>query len=447
MGLRRTATIVVGLTLALLVAGLPLAAPAPAAAGGFRDVPAGSQFAADVDWLVTEGIASGYRDGTFRPTAPVTRQAMALFLYRFSHPGGGTPACDPDDPGPFSDVAPSDAACGAIRWLVGVGVTSGYDGGVFKPGAAVTRQAMAQFLYRLSHGSAAAPGCTSGPFSDVAPSDAACGAISWLVGVGVTGGYAGGVFKPGAAVTRQAMAAFLHRYWQVLNADLGADVSYPQCPSSRPAGQAFGIVGVNGGKPTTWNPCRTDQLSWAAGSTGATSQPRVQLYVNTANPGAVTPRVPSWPTAGTNRYGTCTGGNDSACAYEYGRARATEDLAAVSSPPDFVWWLDVETLNSWDDTPGGTTRNVAVLEAMTETLRAAGVTTVGLYSTGYQWGVIAGSSVGPDSPLNGLPSWIAGTADVTSAWRNCTRPPLTAGGRVVLAQFIADGFDRNHPCV
>ncbi|MGY1691178.1 S-layer homology domain-containing protein [Geodermatophilus sp. SYSU D01105] len=440
----------VGLALALVLAGLPAAVPASAAGGTFRDVSPGTQFAADIDWLVAQGITGGYADDTYRPTAPVTRQAMALFLHRFSHPRAGTPQCDPGEPGPFPDVPADAQACGAIRWLVGVRVTGGYADGRFKPAAAVTRQAMALFLYRLSHGSAPAPPCTSSPFTDIAASDAACGAIRWLVDGRVTTGFADGGFHPLAPVTRGAMAAFLHRYWTVLNADLGADISYPQCPASRPTGQAFAVVGVNGGNANSTNPCLAGQLNWAAGSTGGTAQPTVQLYVNTGNPGAVSPLPASWPTTGSSPYGTCDGGNSAACSYVYGRARATDDVLnrGVSQPTRYVWWLDVETVNSWDLSNGtaGQARNVAALEGMVDYFREAGVAGVGLYSTSYQWGLIAGSTVGPDSPLNALPSWIAGTADVTSAWRNCSRPPLTRGGQVVLAQFIAGGFDRNHSC-
>jgi hypothetical protein len=45
---------------------------------------------------------------------------------------------------------------------------------------------------------------------------------------------------------------------------VGADVSYPQCGTPMPTGQAFAVVGVNGGRPTTTNPCLADQLAWAA---------------------------------------------------------------------------------------------------------------------------------------------------------------------------------------
>jgi hypothetical protein len=50
----------------------------------FGDVPLGHPFVEDVEWLVAEGIASGYDDGTYRPAAPVSRAAMAAFLHRLA---------------------------------------------------------------------------------------------------------------------------------------------------------------------------------------------------------------------------------------------------------------------------------------------------------------------------------------------------------------------------
>lgn len=52
------------------------------AAQAFSDVPASHVFHNDIAWLARSGIAEGYTDGTFRPTDPVSRQAMAAFLRR-----------------------------------------------------------------------------------------------------------------------------------------------------------------------------------------------------------------------------------------------------------------------------------------------------------------------------------------------------------------------------
>lgn len=76
---------------ALAVLGLAVGIAAGSAATSvwathqFSDVPGTSPFHGDVDWLVGNGITTGYEDGTFRPQAPVSRQAMAAFLHRFSN--------------------------------------------------------------------------------------------------------------------------------------------------------------------------------------------------------------------------------------------------------------------------------------------------------------------------------------------------------------------------
>ena len=77
---------------------------------------------------------------------------------------------------------------------------------------------------------------------------------------------------------------------------VGYDVSYPQCGTPLPADRAFAVVGVNGGLSTRTNPCLTDQLTWAWGSSGVVlSQPKAQLYLNTANPGEILDQVTTWP--------------------------------------------------------------------------------------------------------------------------------------------------------
>jgi len=234
---------------------------------------------------------------------------------------------------------------------------------------------------------------------------------------------------------------------------IGADISWPQCGSAStwPTATAFGIVGVNGGLANNTNPCLSQQLVWAGGSAGGTSQPTLQLYVKTANPGAqasVWPKSNTVPNGGPtvkNPYGTCTGGYDRACSYMYCFTRAYEDstVRGVPSSASHRWWLDVETEGSWQV---DTTQNRADLEGMTAYLTGIGAE-VGLYSTGYQWGKIVGS-VPSSSNLSALPSWIAiGSSTLGTAQQACSGSPLTSGGRIEMVQYIADGFDRNTRCV
>ena len=54
------------------------------AGGGFTDVPPGHPFEDEIAWMDQYEISTGYEDGTFRPGAPVTRQAMAAFMQRLA---------------------------------------------------------------------------------------------------------------------------------------------------------------------------------------------------------------------------------------------------------------------------------------------------------------------------------------------------------------------------
>jgi hypothetical protein len=219
----------------------------------------------------------------------------------------------------------------------------------------------------------------------------------------------------------------------------GYDVSYPQCSGTLPADQAFGIVAVNAGLANTTNPCLDDEIGWAIDSAGGTRQPRVSLYVNTAEPGNKS--VTDWPVNNldplghwhvTDPYGRCVGGNGPACAWQYGWNLAEGDAQSrgVPNPRSYRWWLDVETINSWQS---GATLNRADLEGMVSYLRHIGAS-AGIYSTARQFGPLMGP-VGKTSPLYRLPDWIPGASTLAQARKNCRLAPLTGGGTVTLTQW------------
>lgn len=246
---------------------------------------------------------------------------------------------------------------------------------------------------------------------------------------------------------------------------LGIDISYPQCGIKVPMNHAFGIVGINDGLATTPNPCLSDQLQWAAKAVGGTKQEKVQLYVNTANPGGLGTK--SWPEDNfeasgnfvVNQYGLCNGDDTVACAWQYGWNRAYDDVkvwfpvaaqkAALDTNPSlYVWWLDVELENTWktEKTAFAHASNVAVLEGMASYFASQNIRT-GLYSTAYQWGEITGNKVSETSKLNGLPNWRPGGKSLSTAQQACSATPLTKNGSVVLAQYISRGLDYNYSCV
>lgn len=249
----------------------------------------------------------------------------------------------------------------------------------------------------------------------------------------------------------------------------GYDVSYPQCGKSLPNDHYFGIVGVNGGNAATPNPCLADQLVWQNNAkTSTVNQPRLQLYVNTANPAQDTSYGwTSWPTTPydsngnrpTNPYGECTGNrnNNEACSWLYGWNRsiytegvfqtAANSKGLSSNTADYTWWLDVETMNSWQSgSNDALIKNTAAIEGFGAYYKSKGAK-IGLYSTEVQWTQITGNNIGSGSILNGLPNWRPSGKSLANAKSNCTVAPLTAGGYISLTQYIVKGLDNNHSCI
>lgn len=57
----------------------------PPASGQFSDVTSDTKFYREIMWLSSRGITTGWQDGTYRPVQPIKRDAMAAFIYRYSH--------------------------------------------------------------------------------------------------------------------------------------------------------------------------------------------------------------------------------------------------------------------------------------------------------------------------------------------------------------------------
>jgi hypothetical protein len=172
----------------------------------FTDVGAGHPFFEDICWLDQAGITTGYANGSFGAGQPVSRQAMAAFLYRLAL-APPPPALPPT----FDDVPTDHPFAREIGWLADEGISEGYGDGTFRPGDAVTRQAMAAFLNRVAGEPIIAIIAGSQSFSDVSPEHPFYGPIEWMAQAGVSEGYIDGTWQPAAPVTRQAMAAFLQR--------------------------------------------------------------------------------------------------------------------------------------------------------------------------------------------------------------------------------------------
>lgn len=182
----------------------------------FADIADGHAFQKEVEWMLFQ-LSNGYVEPvsglrTYHPVEDVSRQAMAAFLYRFNSPEFVPPATPS-----FVDVPTSHQFFTEIEWLKAEGISVGTPapGGVaFQPDDAVSRQAMAAFLYRLAGSPNFTPPAQP-TFADVQPGQTFFAEIEWLKSTGITNGYPDG-FHPVEPVSRQAMAAFLFRYVEYL---------------------------------------------------------------------------------------------------------------------------------------------------------------------------------------------------------------------------------------
>ena len=127
----------------------------PPATASFSDVPTSHFFFKQIEWMKAQGITNGNPDGTFGPNDPVTRQAMAAFLYR----ANGSPQFTPPVTPSFADYGAGSIFYKEVEWMKSRNITQGYDNGdgtwSFHALEAVSRQAMAAFLYRVDHDPAA----------------------------------------------------------------------------------------------------------------------------------------------------------------------------------------------------------------------------------------------------------------------------------------------------
>lgn len=185
----------------------PNSASVPTPTSRFTDVPTGTQFAAEINWLASTDITNGYSDGTYRPLNNVHRDAMAAFFYRMA----GSPAFNAPAVSPFKDIKPGDQFYKEVTWMASQGITTGYWDGTFRPTADVNRDAMAAFFYRFA-GSPAYTAPSVSSFTDIKPGDQFYKEVSWLANKKITTGWADGTFKPTTAIHRDAIAAFIYRY-------------------------------------------------------------------------------------------------------------------------------------------------------------------------------------------------------------------------------------------
>lgn len=137
------------MTRAMLVTVLHRLEGSPAVSGGtgFQDVPQDTWYSAAANWAAAQGITSGTASGRFSPNTPITRETLALMLYRCA----GSPASgSTGELAGFQDGAQTSGwAAEAMEWACANGILTGDDTGHLRPQAASTRAEVAAMLTRF----------------------------------------------------------------------------------------------------------------------------------------------------------------------------------------------------------------------------------------------------------------------------------------------------------
>jgi len=124
---------------------------APVAKASFSDVPSDHPYYAAIVDLASRGIILGYaEDGTFRPSAPVTRQQFAKMIVKtLGLPVSGSEHC------PFTDVAVQTGTdplypSKYVAVCAGAKIALGYDATSFRPELAISHQQLISMVTRAA---------------------------------------------------------------------------------------------------------------------------------------------------------------------------------------------------------------------------------------------------------------------------------------------------------
>ena len=116
--------------------------PAGSGAAAFTDVDPGYWYAPAIAWAAANGIVTGYGGGRFGPNDSITREQLAVMLWRYA----GNPAAT-DAELHFADAYKvSEWALDALRWATENHIINGKGGSILDPTGPATRAETAQML-------------------------------------------------------------------------------------------------------------------------------------------------------------------------------------------------------------------------------------------------------------------------------------------------------------
>ena len=175
----------------------------------FRDVSEDAWYEESVRYVYENGLMVGSSDTEFHPDVITSRSMLVTTLWRMA----GSPSAG--GPIPFDDVNEEAWYAEAVRWAAGEGIVNGYSSGIFAPDDTLTREQMAEMLYRFAGymGYDISGAADLSGYSDTEEiSGYAARALSWAGAEGLINGMSDTVLAPKGSATRAQMAAILMRF-------------------------------------------------------------------------------------------------------------------------------------------------------------------------------------------------------------------------------------------
>jgi hypothetical protein len=182
----------------------------------FSDVPPDYWATDAVERCHSSSIVQGFTATTYEPTLPVSRAQMAVYISRALAAGDdGVPA--PASVSFPDDVPDSHWAYRYVEYAVAAGVVQGYDATHYRPDTIVTRDQMAVFVARAKGWVTIGEAMDTAPevFSDVPAGFWSGTAVEACVAHGVVNGYSDGAYHPEREVTRDQMAVYVTRAFEL----------------------------------------------------------------------------------------------------------------------------------------------------------------------------------------------------------------------------------------
>jgi hypothetical protein len=185
----------------------------------FTDIPRNQWAAPEIEACARADVVRGFPEGNYRPTDPVSRAAMAVYISRAL---AGSDAAIPEPSGDpaFPDVPGDYWAFRYVEYASANNIVKGYTDGTYRPDLTVDRGQMAVYVARAM----ASPPGDEGladyvppampTFLDVSPTsdwDWCRSYVEYIAAQDIVHGYEGGLYHPEYICTRDQMAVYIAR--------------------------------------------------------------------------------------------------------------------------------------------------------------------------------------------------------------------------------------------